>query len=459
MFTNYENAKVVITGGANGIGKTLALGFAKRGSDVAIIDIHGDEAEAVAKEIRGMGRKSFAMQADVSVLDECKAILDKTMAEFGRCDVLVNNAGVSALSDVEHIPEKDIRWVYETNVYSHWFMMQNFLPQMRSQKSHCQIINVCSIAGLISMNGAPAYFSSKHAAVALSECVYKQLKSDKADIDVSIFCPGYINTEMHLTDRHRPERFAIHDDEPYYHTEEYAKFVAFNKYLLENGADVNVAVETIFKALEKEQFYILDTPKYERLLCEQGVFEAEKIRPVDYYTLEEKIGKKFLLYFRLALLCWILIANAILHIIGFSYGWLIFISNIMLFTLEGDVKERFLTVEIGGLVGLVLTVLAMLAISALTPIVGDLFGLLIPLAAVLALLILGHPYAPKVLNNVGFAYLTCACIDTASFASNIGLFILAFVVGSLVFNGVCVLLMKPMKALAVKSVTKAASNA
>ena len=76
MFTN---AKVVITGGANGIGKTLALGFAKRGSDVAIIDIHGDEAEAVAKEIRGMGRKSFAMQADVSVLDECKAILDKTM--------------------------------------------------------------------------------------------------------------------------------------------------------------------------------------------------------------------------------------------------------------------------------------------------------------------------------------------------------------------------------------------
>ena len=285
MFTNYENAKVVITGGANGIGKTLALGFAKRGSDVAIVDIHGDEAEAVAKEIRGMGRKSFAMQADVSVLDECKAILEKTMAEFGRCDVLVNNAGVSALSDVEHIPEKDIRWVYETNVYSHWFMMQSFLPQMRSQKSHCQIINVCSIAGLISMNGAPAYFSSKHAAVALSECVYKQLKEDMADIDVSIFCPGYINTEMHLTDRHRPERFAIHDDEPYYHTEEYAKFVEFNKYLLENGADVNVAVETIFKALEKEQFYILDTPKYERLLCEQGVFEAEKIRPVDYYTL------------------------------------------------------------------------------------------------------------------------------------------------------------------------------
>lgn len=285
MFTNYENAKVVITGAANGIGKELALGFAKRGSDVAVIDIHGEEAEAVAAEIRAMGRKSFAIQADISVLAECKGIFDQVMAEFGQVDVLVNNAGVSALSDVEHIPEKDIRWVYETNVYSHWFMMQNFLPQMRAQGTHCQIINVCSIAGLISMNGAPAYFSSKHAAVALSECVYKQLKAEGADIDVSIFCPGYVQTEMHLTDRHRPERFAIRDDEPYYHTEDYAKMVEFNKFLLVNGAPVDTAVGTIFTALEKEQFYILDSPKYERLLCEQGVFEAEKIRPVDFYTL------------------------------------------------------------------------------------------------------------------------------------------------------------------------------
>lgn len=171
--------------------------------------------------------------------------------------------------------------------------------------------------------------------------------------------------------------------------------------------------------------------------------------------MEEQIGKKFLLYFRLFLLCWILIANAILHIIGFSYGWLIFISNIMLFTLEGDIKERFITVELGGLVGLVLTVITLLIVTALTPLIGDLFGLLIPLAGVLALLILVHPYAPKVFNNVGFAYLTCACIDTASFASNIALFIGVFIVGSLAFNGVCILLMKPAKALAVKSVSKA----
>ena len=61
--------------------------------------------------------------------------------------------------------------------------------------------------------------------------------------------------------------------------------VEFNKMLLTNGAPLDTAVETVFTALEKEQFYVLDSPKYERLLCEQGVFEAEKVRPVDFYTM------------------------------------------------------------------------------------------------------------------------------------------------------------------------------
>lgn len=90
--------------------------------------------------------------------------------------------------------------------------------------------------------------------------------------------------------------------------------------------------------------------------------------------MNEAVTKRFLLYFRLMLLGWILIANAIIHVTGLEYSWLIFLSNIMMFTLEGDVKDRFVTVELGGLVGLILTVIALLSITALTPILGGFFA-------------------------------------------------------------------------------------
>lgn len=168
--------------------------------------------------------------------------------------------------------------------------------------------------------------------------------------------------------------------------------------------------------------------------------------------MNETVTKRFLLYFRLMLLVWILIVNSILHVVGFAYSWLIFLSNIMLFTMEGDIKDRFVSVELGGLVGMVFTVIALLAITFLTPVLGSFFGFLIPLAVVLFVLIILHPYAPKVLNNVGFAYLTVACIDAETFAANLPRFFFVYIVGSLVFNGVCILLMKPAKALAAKTV-------
>ena len=169
---------------------------------------------------------------------------------------------------------------------------------------------------------------------------------------------------------------------------------------------------------------------------------------------KRQVTKRFLLYFRLMMVVWILIANAFFHAIEFEYSWLVFLSNIMLFTMEGDIKDRFISVELGGLVGMVLTVLAMLAIGALTPVLGGMLGLLLPLGVVLFILIILHPYAPKVLNNVGFAYLTVACIDIPALTAHLPQFFITFIVGSVLFNGVCVLLMKPAKALAVRSVEK-----
>ena len=117
--------------------------------------------------------------------------------------------------------------------------------------------------------------------------------------------------------------------------------------------------------------------------------------------MNETVTKRFLLYFRLMMVAWILIANAFFHAIEFEYSWLIFLSNIMLFTMEGDIKDRFISVELGGLVGMVLTVLAMLAIGALTPVLGGMLGLLLPLGVVLFILIILHPYRPQGAEQCG----------------------------------------------------------
>ena len=137
--------------------------------------------------------------------------------------------------------------------------------------------------------------------------------------------------------------------------------------------------------------------------------------------MNETVTKRFLLYFRLMMVAWILIANAFFHAIEFEYSWLVFLSNIMLFTMEGDIKDRFISVELGGLVGMVLTVLAMLAIGALTPVLGGMLGLLLPLGVVLFILIILPPLRPKVLN-MWLCLPAVACIDSAAFAANLPLF-------------------------------------
>jgi NAD(P)-dependent dehydrogenase (short-subunit alcohol dehydrogenase family) len=280
MIKTYVDQKAVITGAARGIGKTLALGMAKRGADVIVVDIHGDEVEETCKQIKEMGRESYALQADVSLSSECDKIFAFTMEKFGRCDILVNNAGVSMKEDVWDFRDDDLHWIFETNVYSHWYMLRNFIPQMRKQGNHCQILNVCSIAGLVTSGPGPAYFSSKHAAIALAESTYKQLKAAGDDIDISVFAPGFIQTELYKSDENRPPRYAIDPDDPYYKSEKYQKFYAFNKYLLDNGLPLQETIEKVFDMLSRETFYILTHDQYDPMLRAQGNAIADKTSPL-----------------------------------------------------------------------------------------------------------------------------------------------------------------------------------
>ncbi len=282
MITEYAGKKAVVTGAASGIGEALAVGMAERGADLLLVDIRGEALEPVAEKCRSFGRDVYTMQADVSLEDECQKIFDRTMELFGRCDILVNNAGVSSGGSITTIPPRDIYWVYETNVYSHWYMMRRFIPQMEAQGDRCEILNVCSIAGLVTLANSPVYFSSKHAAVALSESVWKTLKQKGSNVDIQIFCPGFIQTNLWDADAYRPERYAVEgSDDPYYTSEEFKQYPVRIKYTLDNSYPLQPTIDKVFEMLGKDQFFILTHDEFDGLLRGQGVFQADMVQPID----------------------------------------------------------------------------------------------------------------------------------------------------------------------------------
>lgn len=142
--------------------------------------------------------------------------------------------------------------------------------------------------------------------------------------------------------------------------------------------------------------------------------------------------------FRIILLVWIILANLILQLLHIECGWIIFISNILLFTMNGDLHKNLLSVEVGGFVGLLCASITILSIEALQPIVGQIFSIMIPLILVLSIIILCNPVAPILFNNCSFAYFTCSLISPETFSENIWHFLCVYLVGSILVNGLCV---------------------
>lgn len=149
---------------------------------------------------------------------------------------------------------------------------------------------------------------------------------------------------------------------------------------------------------------------------------------------------------RMAIFFAALIVNIIFYIMGLKFTWTVFLSGILLFMWTGDIKDRFISIELGGFVGLLFCMGFLWGLTVLTPIVGKMWGFTIPLAIVLFTIIVLQPSAPLFFNNASFAYFSCACISAEEFAQNFSTAILTFLVGSPLYCGFfCILLHNAMK--------------
>lgn len=184
----------VITGASRGIGRAIALRFAKEGANIAVIYAGSDEkADEVVKEALSFGVKAEKFKCNVASFDECKETVSKIKDIFGGVDILVNNAGVTRDKLILQLKEADYDDVLDVNLKGAFNMIKHCAPLL-IKKRYGKIINISSIAGIIGNAGQSNYSASKAGIIGLTKSIARELAS--RNICCNAIAPGFIKTDM-----------------------------------------------------------------------------------------------------------------------------------------------------------------------------------------------------------------------------------------------------------------------
>ncbi len=194
----------IVTGASKGIGKAIAIAFAREGAKLSLASRNISALEETEKEVMKYA-DVFSVKSDVSKIEDCKKLASKTFEKFRRIDILVNNAGIYIGGKTEASEDRDIESMLETNVRGTILMTKACLPYMIRQESG-HIINMSSVSGLTGMKNEAAYSASKFAVTGFSLALQKDVKEN--GIKVSYICPG----ATHTFDAKYPERLLKPED-------------------------------------------------------------------------------------------------------------------------------------------------------------------------------------------------------------------------------------------------------
>jgi len=188
-----ENKVAVITGGAQGIGRAIALGMAREGAKVVVADLQSEKTRSVADEVKILGGDALGFEVNVADESSVKKLAEATYADFGRIDILVNDAGVYLKSSVVDMSEADWDRTLDVNLGGNFLCCRAFVPAMRAQKSG-RIISMASGIGHYGMKQFSHYAASKAAIIGFVKSLARELGPD--GITVNAICPGSANTAM-----------------------------------------------------------------------------------------------------------------------------------------------------------------------------------------------------------------------------------------------------------------------
>ena len=184
----------LVTGGSRGIGKATALAFAKAGADVAVTSRKLPDLEEVAEEIKSLGRKALAIDAHVGKIDQLQPMVDKVVAEFGKIDILINNAGTNHNAPAIDMEERSWDTVINTNLKGLFFLSQAVARVMRDKGAGGNIVNIASMSGLKAQIPTGHYSIAKAGVIMATKVM--ALEWAPYGIRANCIAPGGIKTRL-----------------------------------------------------------------------------------------------------------------------------------------------------------------------------------------------------------------------------------------------------------------------
>jgi NAD(P)-dependent dehydrogenase (short-subunit alcohol dehydrogenase family) len=255
---SFAGRVAVVTGAGSGLGRALALRFARAGMRLALADVDEAALAGTGDELKAAGAEAIGVRCDVSSGADVEALAARTLAAFGAVHVVCNNAGVAPLGVVWENTVADWQWTLGVNVWGVIHGVRVFTPILIGQGDEGHIVNTASVAGLIAPPGMGMYNVSKHAVVALSETLHHDLAARGAKVRCSVVCPAYFPSGIAESERARPAALREARAKT---AEDLAREANMRKAVESGRLSAADIADRVFEAVREERFYVLTHPR------------------------------------------------------------------------------------------------------------------------------------------------------------------------------------------------------